>query len=473
MHRIRFRTKVEIFGAVLFITLLVAVSAASVTRTITDSSDNLYTFIRNSNGNYWDATGANLQSAIDDLTSGGTVWLPSGTLAITTQLQMEDNVAVIGQGEGKTTIYSDQSGAFIPIWVYQDDHVVLRDFTIDMNSKGSNGIYVGDSDYVTIDHVEILNAGFQGIYISPYGTDHSFFTNIRVKHGLNTASHGIGVNNANNSIFSNILVENYDTDNDISEDGLDITDCYNSTFDNINVQGCGWHDGIKLTAGGPALSNCTFSNIIISDAVNYGMKIQNTEYSNFNNIVLRDTGYISIWDGADLVHHCNFNNIIISNSDSMGLHVGGQYLTFNNMQIINPSGSGIRIENNAHDLSFSNLYIMHPGNYNYIGSGCTRLNFVNCEFTDGSSYGFSIQGSSHFKFLNCLFKDNTGDGIDTTASACNNYSIIGCTFMNNALGIDCNSNDDYIMITLNSFIGDTLDDHYTTGLVENNIGDDI
>jgi len=78
MVKIKLRTKFEIIGALLFIALLVAISAESVTRTITDSTDNSYTLIRNSKGNYWAATGANLQTAINDLGSGGgTVWVGS------------------------------------------------------------------------------------------------------------------------------------------------------------------------------------------------------------------------------------------------------------------------------------------------------------------------------------------------------------------------------------------------------------
>lgn len=465
--------KAEIAIGIAFLFIFGAIGVVSVTRTITDSSDTIDTYIRNSKGNYWDATGANIQVAIWDLnsTNGGIVTLPASNLTITVELSMEDNVALIGQGEGKTLIYSNQGSTFIPIWIYNDDYVILRDFTLDMNDNGGNSIYVGNSDYVTIDHVEILRTGYQGIYIAPSGTKHSFFTNIRVKHGLGVAGHGIGVNNANNSVFANIIVENYDTDSDIAEDGLDITDCYNSTFDNIIVQGCGWHDGIKLAASGPALSNCTFSNIVISDAQGYGMKIQNVEYSSFNNIVLRDTGYISIGGGSALVHHCNFNNIIVSNSDGIGFYVGGSNLTFNNLQILNPTTGGIRMEESASDLSFNNLHVMNAGSFNKITAGCSRILISNSIFSDGANMGLSIDGTSHFKIINCIFKDNVGDAIDTTITPCNNYSIIGCTFEGNALAIDTTATDNYYIIMGNICSdGDNIDaDVDATRIVDHNI----
>lgn len=63
--------------AVLF--LLIGVNLTGfASRIISGSQDTKVTLIRNSKGNYWQATGTNLQAAIDDLGSdGGTVWVGS------------------------------------------------------------------------------------------------------------------------------------------------------------------------------------------------------------------------------------------------------------------------------------------------------------------------------------------------------------------------------------------------------------
>jgi len=77
MYKIRMRTKVEVVIGIFFLILLGAIAVESVTRTISDDQDNVYTLIRNSNGKYWDVTVANIQVAINDLSNtSGAVWLP-------------------------------------------------------------------------------------------------------------------------------------------------------------------------------------------------------------------------------------------------------------------------------------------------------------------------------------------------------------------------------------------------------------
>lgn len=65
----------------------------SVTRTISDTQDNKDTLIRNSNGKYWDVTGANIQVAIDDVASsgGGSVWV-GNDVTLTSAINMKNHV---------------------------------------------------------------------------------------------------------------------------------------------------------------------------------------------------------------------------------------------------------------------------------------------------------------------------------------------------------------------------------------------
>ena len=84
MSEIRTRTKIEVVVTILLLCSLSVVSVTSVTRTISDSNDNFYTFIRNSNGNYWEVSSSNIQKAIDDLNNNsGTVYLPGNTTITT------------------------------------------------------------------------------------------------------------------------------------------------------------------------------------------------------------------------------------------------------------------------------------------------------------------------------------------------------------------------------------------------------
>ena len=61
------KTKTEVIFIVALLVSIGVSSVMSVTRTITDSSDTIDTYIRNSNGKYWSATETNLQLAFNDL----------------------------------------------------------------------------------------------------------------------------------------------------------------------------------------------------------------------------------------------------------------------------------------------------------------------------------------------------------------------------------------------------------------------
>lgn len=75
----------------------------ALTRTITDTGDTVDTFIRNSRGNYWTATWANVQLAVDDLNNtangGGIVTLPAVNFSVTSTCYIR-HAAITIQGAG-------------------------------------------------------------------------------------------------------------------------------------------------------------------------------------------------------------------------------------------------------------------------------------------------------------------------------------------------------------------------------------
>jgi len=466
MKAIKLRTKIEAAMAIIFVIILAVAGVASVTRIISDSSDNSYTFIRNSNGNYWEPIDSNVQLAINDLTSGGTVWLPSGTLTITSRIYLNSNVALVGGGVGSTTIFSDQSGAFIPITVDGKQNVTISGLTIDMNSKGSNGIYIkGGAKNIWVTDISLYNVGFQGIYFS--SAQYVFVSNVKVKHGSNSASHGFGVLNLKDSVIDNCIFENYDYD--ISENGIDFNGCDNLTVSNIIIKGNGWHDGIKT----PESHNILMNNIIIKDTTNNGMKLQMGSNNYVNNFYIENCGQNGISCQSTL-HNSRFSNGYIKNTRSgIGLTTAASDISFSDIEISSSSGRNLGI-GGGNNIQLSNVRVLNGGSYNKISSGTNNLLITNCIFSYNNGHGLSIDGASNFKITNCIFEENTQNGIDTTISACKYYTIMDCMFMYNAEGIDCNVNDDWNTITLNHFIGDTLSAYsQTKGLIENNMGIDI
>jgi hypothetical protein len=79
MGKISIKTKIETTILLIIVISMSVASVVSVTRTISNTHDDFDTFIHNTKGNYWEATGENLQNAVWDLndTSGGTVYVGS------------------------------------------------------------------------------------------------------------------------------------------------------------------------------------------------------------------------------------------------------------------------------------------------------------------------------------------------------------------------------------------------------------
>jgi len=89
----------EILVSLMVLLLIGTESVGSLTRTISNSNDNVYTFIRNSNGNYWEAASANIQLAINDLNNkSGTVWLPGGKVFYLTETLIIHKNVILDMG---------------------------------------------------------------------------------------------------------------------------------------------------------------------------------------------------------------------------------------------------------------------------------------------------------------------------------------------------------------------------------------
>ena len=107
------RTKAEVIMVAALLLGIGVSSVMSVTRTITDSSDTIETYIKNSNGNYWSATGANIQVAINDCdnVSGSWVKLTGANYSLTSGINLWYNVSLDTKGSiffpnGNYTIFT-------------------------------------------------------------------------------------------------------------------------------------------------------------------------------------------------------------------------------------------------------------------------------------------------------------------------------------------------------------------------------
>lgn len=206
MHKLFLRTKIEIFIVITFLILLTISTVISISRTITDTHDDIDLFIRNSKGNIWAATGDNIQDAIDDLGitappyhgyggEHGYVWLPgNSTFSISSTLDVDQFVTLDMQGS-----VIQPTGDF--------DAVMMR-----RGSQIRNGC-IDVSDITNYDSATILLDGSEqlGIWDTP-----PVITNMRLtsdnRNGIALYLHISGSNTGYISCLwaYNIIMENFE-----------------------------------------------------------------------------------------------------------------------------------------------------------------------------------------------------------------------------------------------------------------------
>jgi len=223
---------------ILFLISIITVSGISVTRRISDTQDTLYTFIRNTNGNYWEAVGSNIQTAIDDLldvddNGYGTVYV-GGDVTLTETIEMRRCTNVDFQGHTVTlgsdipfvdfTNYNSKGIVYSSIW---NAHVII---TNQHTSAIIRFDPIGGSDnlvrYNTLENIYIENPSsldgngewtehnYTGIYMdSTVSTQlYNTFRNIHmegVKYGMHFEANGDGWSNGN--FFENIYIDQFET----------------------------------------------------------------------------------------------------------------------------------------------------------------------------------------------------------------------------------------------------------------------
>ena len=171
------RTKANIIIAIFIASILVATSVYAVTRTISDTNDNLETFIRCSNGNYYAPTAANLQTAIQSLNSsgGGTVWLGGDittdviihiwndtTLNLCTHTIAADSSFTSGSSQGVFEI--GKPGNIVRNVTICDGVIVGNNYTSYPTTSGNNANIYGIYSSAVMQNCSIQNIRFNNLF---------------------------------------------------------------------------------------------------------------------------------------------------------------------------------------------------------------------------------------------------------------------------------------------------------------------
>ncbi len=320
--------EVKAFLAALLFILVTVPVAWSLTRTISDTQDTASTFITNSRGRYWEASGDNIQLAIDDLneTNGGHVWLPAGSFLINESIETGNlSVTIEGQGWGVTAVPTTNEVTEIKINKYVpggfNDYAVkigtdsdvsmgtsIRNLVIDgadsVNSSG--GILMENCQYCKIEDVMVDD----------------FFAESPPSVGINITANGIG--------------------------------SYYNVLDNVMVRRC----TIGVNFGYNSNANSFLSGMVSNGrnlAGDYPMGIR-----------FYDSDTNSVY-GVDVEGHDNGTGIVMETDDgrSCSLH----------------KFFGTRFEGNDRDV------LIKSGNTGYHRFyGCSASNTISATVTDNSSH---------------------------------------------------------------------------------------
>jgi hypothetical protein len=104
-----------------------------------------------------------IQNALDSATVGIPVYFPAGTYLFDTTLNPPEKCIIKGAGEGVTTLKRKAAATGDAIQSTADaDDIILRDFTLDCNSTGTDGIDLGNGTGTWgaggyIENVDIIN----------------------------------------------------------------------------------------------------------------------------------------------------------------------------------------------------------------------------------------------------------------------------------------------------------------------------
>lgn len=224
--------KLMVIGLVSLL-IIMSLSPLFAVRTITSTNDNIYTKIRNSKGNYYDASAANIQNAIDDIGivapiySGygghrGVVLLPENTtITVSSTITIKDYITLDLNGcelkpSGNFDVILLHRGARIcngiinVTGVGTFNHAAIRFLFTDMT-------FVGQTN--NIDNMYLVSASQRGkaIYLNTSGTSDGMLAFIFVNRiFIDDFEYGIYINHAatagdnyiNGNVFSNIYMNN-------------------------------------------------------------------------------------------------------------------------------------------------------------------------------------------------------------------------------------------------------------------------
>jgi hypothetical protein len=263
-----------------------------------------------------------IQKALDAVPAGGTVFLKSGYYTLSTEVEINKKVNIVGEGRSKAIIKTTSTNGIV---VYHDN-CTLKGFTIDGDSQVDGTKYLSlivlvNCDYVVLEDIEVKNAGYYGIDI--FQVNYSLFQNIHshdnYRHGLHPGTDTTGRNKYN--IYRDIYAYNNGNCgfNDRGNENNPDEECFN-TYDGLNCWDNDFSGIVICYQRGGVLSNSSTSGnergIYLIDIKDFnihdcsttlngeeGLDIELSKNVSFTNVIVKNNNTSNVNDvGGILIH---------------------------------------------------------------------------------------------------------------------------------------------------------------------------
>lgn len=493
LEMITFKTKFKI--CIVFL-MLMTFTVSALTRTVTESSDDVVSLIRNSNGNYWTPSFANLQLAINDIDNDTMGWVDGGNNSFTQTVSLN-----VGSGEFMNFELILGNNANVTMITNYDrtngnDYIKIHDVTLEgnslqqeeflyggywsscnhgihldrcdyteiynvlINNTHSLGILIEQSDYVNVHDSYITNSGWlyeqsgnslehypgSGIYY--YNTSHSTIDNIQV---INPYACGIIIESflnpgekwwSGNCSVSNCIV----TDSGVAyyfedSDFITLTGCVSVNSTDTSCWGT-VSAGVRCS---PNTKNIMVSNLVVNGSY-YGMMIAGTNHT-FRGIVINDCSNDGIYDDSE---DTLYFGIRIIDTASEGIYTQGYRNTIQSCELWRNTGVAISIHSSAdHTRVFDNK-VYNCGN-TILLSSADYLHITGNKFVNPTYRCIELQGD-----LGGLVSNNwlevTGNYAGVRLNSAENWTIIN-NYIDGYYGVREQGTSDHNTIMFNDIQG--------------------
>lgn len=451
-------------------------------------------YVANGNtGSAGDGDQVEINAAIDAVSAagGGKVLLLEGTYTIDATIDVDDDVEIIGSGQGATIITIPNSLNTTTSFFSEDsnpDNWVIRDLTISMNSDGNQsagnytgidmqgasasagrgglienveisdftrasdtGIYLSNTRYTTVRNNRLYNGEF-GIYIVGDGSTY-LHDEISGNFMKDFDSIGIYMNNVVGLNVSDNKIESHDgvgTDNAAIElqgaEEVSVTDNIISNGTGAGIRGIG--SVSDITVKGNRITHMTkwaiegtfgYSSITNNDI--WDTDTANADATYYGQILITGGTKVTVAD----------NNIAGSASTDVGIRfdsdqgaptdsvISGNVISLHALE-------GIYLETGSDRTVISGNALEDNDGSGIFVTGSNRVliqnNSVYTSGTTGSEDGIAIAGNSDYtQIIGNIITDTAGTGsaidlrastVDYTYLADNNYSGTGATTINDS-----------------------------------------